>query len=229
MEKIDSKNFVENVMRTDTPITPELLERLQNPRTVRLLHAAMGLATESAELMDMLKKHIFYGRPIDWTNAKEEGGDSCWYIGLLCDVLEISFDELMTMVINKLRLRYPTKFSENDAINRYVDVERKFLEDFNLKSNIEDNTLINTLSKRGEDWLEFSDKVLHHIENYTVPQYGDKGEDQITEWSIEECLLAVKKRQARYGKNVREGQQVLDFLKMAHEIQIACDKYKEQL
>jgi NTP pyrophosphatase (non-canonical NTP hydrolase) len=218
---IDSKTFVENVLRTDTPITPELLERLQNPRTVRLIHAAMGLATESAELMDMLKKHIFYGRPIDWTNAKEEGGDSTWYIGLLCDVLEMSFDELMTMVINKLKLRYPTKFSESDAINRNIETERKFLEDFKPVETV--------LSKRAKDWIKFSDEVLHHIENYTVPQYGDKGEDQITEWSIEECLLAIKKRQARYGKNVRDGQQILDFLKMAHETQIACDKYKEKI
>lgn len=218
---IDSKSFVDNVLRTDTPITPELLERLQDPRTVRLIHAAMGLATESAELMDMLKKHIFYGRPIDWTNAKEEGGDSCWYIGLLCDVLEISFDELMTMVICKLQLRYSAKFTEINAIDRNVEIERKFLEDFKPAES--------PLSKRAEDWIKFSDEVLHHIENYTVPQYGDKGEDQITEWSIEECLLAIKKRQARYGKNVREGQQVLDFLKMAHEVQIACEKYKEEL
>lgn len=218
---IDSKTFVDNVLRTDTPITPELLERLQNPRTVRLMHAAMGLATESAELMDMLKKHIFYGRPIDWTNAKEEGGDSTWYIGLLCDVLEISFDELMTLVISKLQLRYPTKFTEINAIERNVQIERKFLEDFKPE--------VKSSSKRAEDWIKFSNEVLHHIENYTVPQYGDKGEDQITEWSVEECLLAIKKRQARYGKNVREGQQVLDFLKMAHETQIACDKYKEEI
>ena len=48
-------------------------------------------------------------------------------------------------------------------------------------------------TKRGAEWKEFSEQVLTHIDTYTVPQYGDKGEDQIDEWSIESCLLAIKK------------------------------------
>ena len=83
------------------------------------------------------------------------------------------------------------------------------------------------LSQRGKNWIEFSSDVLLHIENYTIPQYGDKGEDQISEWDVEDCLKAVKKRIARYGRNSRDGQQKLDFLKMAHEIQIAFEKYGE--
>ena len=33
------------------------------------------------------------------------------------------------------------------------------------------------LSKRGQAWAIFSDMVAEHIENYTVPQYGDDGDD----------------------------------------------------
>ena len=83
------------------------------------------------------------------------------------------------------------------------------------------------LSKRAISWLDFSFVVLTHIEEYTIPQYGDKDEDQITEWSERDCLRAVSKRIARYGRNTREGQQAMDFLKMAHEVQIAYEKYKE--
>ena len=75
--------------------------------------------------------------------------------------------------------------------------------------------------------LPFSLRVLQHIESYTVPQYGDAPNDEVESWSIEECLLAVKKYNARDGKNSREGQQELDFLKMAHFVQIAADKYQE--
>jgi len=84
-------------------------------------------------------------------------------------------------------------------------------------------------SQRGKDWLKFAAEVLTHIEQYTVPQYGDVGEDQITEWTIEDCLKAVQKRVSRYGRQSREGQQELDFLKMAHEVQIGWAKYKESL
>jgi hypothetical protein len=81
------------------------------------------------------------------------------------------------------------------------------------------------MSKRGENWKLFSAKVLDHIENYTIPQYGDEGEDQITDWTAGECLKAVKKRLDRFGRNSRENQQHLDFLKMAHEVSLAAEKY----
>ena len=58
-EKITSENYVQLCMRTDTPITPELLARFQNPQTIRLIHAAMGMMTETGEFMDILKRHLF--------------------------------------------------------------------------------------------------------------------------------------------------------------------------
>lgn len=90
-----------------------------------------------------------------------------------------------------------------------------------------DEIMMESISKRGNDWITFSIRVLAHIEGYTVPQYGDAPNDEVESWSVEECLLAVKKYNARYGKNSREGQQELDFLKMAHFVQIAFDKYQE--
>ncbi len=33
------------------------------------------------------------------------------------------------------------------------------------------------MSIRGEEWSQFADEVLQHIEVYTVTQYGDKGPD----------------------------------------------------
>lgn len=81
------------------------------------------------------------------------------------------------------------------------------------------------ISQRALDWLAFSMKVLEHIEEYTTKQYGDKGEDICTNYTVEECLKQAKKYNERYGKNIREGQQELDFLKSAHFIQMAYEKY----
>ncbi len=95
----------------------------------RLLHAGIGLATESGEFLDALKKHIFYGKPLDRTNLKEEAGDLMWYIAIALDELGSSFEEVQATNIAKLRARYPEKFTEELAENRDLKTERKILED----------------------------------------------------------------------------------------------------
>jgi hypothetical protein len=79
-------------------------------------------------------------------------------------------------------------------------------------------------TKRGAEWNEFADKVLTHIDAYTVPQYGDKGEDEIAEWSARDCILTIKKYLARFGRNARAGQDQVDMLKIAH---YACFIYNK--
>lgn len=83
-------------------------------------------------------------------------------------------------------------------------------------------------SKRGQDFLKFTEKVITHIENYTVPQYGDKGEDQVTGYTADDCVKQAQKYLSRFGRNAREGQQKLDFIKAAHYCQLAHDKYIEE-
>lgn len=72
------------------------------------------------------------------------------------------------------------------------------------------------LSLRGDEWCAFSDKVLTHIEEYTVPQYGDKGVDNVTDYSAKDCVLQIRKYATRFDSNQRSNQDQLDCLKMAH-------------
>ena len=81
------------------------------------------------------------------------------------------------------------------------------------------------MSEREKQWIEFSDRVAKHLREYTVPQYGDVGEDEITGYTIEDCVNQVSKYTKRYGSQSRDGQQELDFVKMAHYIQCAWEKY----
>lgn len=83
------------------------------------------------------------------------------------------------------------------------------------------------ISVRGKNWLAFAEQVHAHVEGYTVPQYGDKGVDQVSDYSAEECLRQAQKYISRYGRNARPGQQELDFMKAAHYIQLAAEKHKE--
>lgn len=95
-----------------------------------VLHAAMGLTTESGELMDAVKKHLIYGANIDVVNVKEELGDLMWYIAILLREFggEGTFEEILNTNIKKLKLRYPEKFTNEQALNRNLDGERKILE-----------------------------------------------------------------------------------------------------
>ena len=120
---MNNKEYVQSCLKTESPITESLKERFSD-RNIRLIHGAFGLQTESAEL----KKHIFYGKPLDVVNLKEETQDILWYISIIMDELDFTYEEAMETNIKKLKARYPEKFTEDKAINRNLEVERKILE-----------------------------------------------------------------------------------------------------
>ena len=95
---------------------------------IRVLHGIIGLVTESGELMDAVKKAIFYNKELDKINLIEEIGDIFWYIAILLDALDTDIDDVLIKNINKLKVRYPEKFTSKDALNRNLDKERSSLE-----------------------------------------------------------------------------------------------------
>lgn len=103
-----------------------LLGRLGS--AARLLHAAIGVGGEAGELLDAVKRHVFYGKPLDRVNVMEEAGDILWYLAIVCDVCGCTFKELQDMNIAKLMARYPEKYTDTEALNRDLDNERKVLE-----------------------------------------------------------------------------------------------------
>ena len=105
----------------------EIQQRLTE-ENVRLLHAAIGMVTETGEIQDQLKKHIFYGKPLDKVNLKEEMGDLVYYLALMCNVLGLTFEEVLERNVEKLQARYPKGFTQKDAVERNLEVERAILE-----------------------------------------------------------------------------------------------------
>lgn len=93
-----------------------------------LMHMAIGMVTESGEVMDALKKAMYYGRELDLVNMKEEIGDILWYVAGALRELDLTFEEVFDANIAKLRARYPEKFTEENANVRNLEVERKILE-----------------------------------------------------------------------------------------------------
>ena len=164
---------------------------------LNLRHASLGIRTELGELLDIFKKNLFYGKPIDTINFKEELGDLCWYPAISARIFNfdpkvysivilnheednyktiikqlnynfisyanildscsenilidqdyintktkhlfafikavgerfgIKFEDILDTNINKLKARFPEKFTEEKALNRDLITERKILE-----------------------------------------------------------------------------------------------------
>ena len=76
----------------------------------RLLTAGVGLNAEAGEFLEIIKKMIFQGKPWSEDNREHlviELGDAIWYIANACMALEVSFDEVVKLNVEKLKKRYP--------------------------------------------------------------------------------------------------------------------------
>ena len=50
------------------------------PYREHLAHMAMGVTGEFGEVVEMIKKHTIYGKPLDRKGLIREVGDICWYV-----------------------------------------------------------------------------------------------------------------------------------------------------
>lgn len=101
---------------------------LHHDQGENILHGVIGIATEAGELLEPIVESMQTGKSLDRVNIKEELGDLLWYIAIICYATGLSFEEIMETNIDKLKLRFPEKFTEEQAIDRDTDKERKLLE-----------------------------------------------------------------------------------------------------
>lgn len=92
------------------------------------IHMILGMVTEVGELADVFKKELAYGKDVDWVNVKEELGDLMWYIINFCTINNINLEDVLDTNIEKLKARYPDKFTREYAITRNLQNERTILE-----------------------------------------------------------------------------------------------------
>lgn len=76
------------------------------PESMNALHHAVGISGEAGELLDALKKHVIYNKPLDRKNVIEELGDLEFYMEGLRQGLGITREETIEGNIAKLSVRY---------------------------------------------------------------------------------------------------------------------------
>lgn len=179
---MDNTTFRKSVLRTEAPVTHELIERAKEPNVIRALyvelailvdvaekldkikkyifynkansdlvfgdnttlpesvkekldisgirtlHSILGICTEAGEISNQLLTHLFENKDLDTINLVEELGDLGWYEEILLDNLNSTRHKIQQINSDKLRARYPEKFTEVNANVRDLDAERKTLE-----------------------------------------------------------------------------------------------------
>jgi len=129
MSKVDFSRyteFVDAVTSEASKDTEAFVYRVQELKgegcdIQRLMTAAVGVCAEGGEFMEIVKKMAFQGKPYNEDNVyhmKRELGDIMWYMAQACIALDVTFEELVEMNVEKLEKRYPggsfdVHYSEN--------------------------------------------------------------------------------------------------------------------
>jgi NTP pyrophosphatase (non-canonical NTP hydrolase) len=87
----------------------------------QLLNGVMGLAGESGEAVDLVKKHVFHGHDLDKEHLAKELGDIAWYIAVTADTIGYDLETIFQMNVDKLRKRYPDGFDPDHSKHRKAD------------------------------------------------------------------------------------------------------------
>lgn len=81
------------------------------------------------------------------------------------------------------------------------------------------------------EWEKFSDQIRRHIVQYTLVQYGNpEGNEQVEDFSVEDCFKCIERYFNRRNANVRgDIERLRDLLKIAHYAQFGYGKLRNLL
>ena len=109
---MDASDYQRLAMRTRNPAFDE---------RDALINGVMGLCGESGEVIDLVKKHLAQGHPLDTEKIKRELGDVAWYLAETADAVGADLSAILQMNLDKLRARYPDGFEAERSARREPD------------------------------------------------------------------------------------------------------------
>lgn len=82
---------------------------------------AMGLSGEANEFLEIVKKYLEQGVPLNREHLASELGDLLWYLVVCLRLIGYSIFDIMKINVAKRLKRYPKGFSTERSINRAKD------------------------------------------------------------------------------------------------------------
>lgn len=95
----------------------DILKEL-TPEQADLLHMGVGV---SGELLDAIKKHAIYGKPLDRENVIEELGDLEFFMERIRQIIGVSREETIAANVAKLGKRYSKGTYSNEQAQARAD------------------------------------------------------------------------------------------------------------
>jgi len=115
-------------MSTSVEMHKSMIRRLKkNPEAIReeltasdvdLMHMALGMAGETGECVDLVKKSVINGHPVDRIKMGLELGDVMFYVHGMAMILGLNLEEILRANNMKLNKRYPEGYSDTASIKR---------------------------------------------------------------------------------------------------------------
>ena len=109
------EEFVDGVTSDESKDFVALADRLveldrEGANIERLYTGATGIACEGGEILEIVKKMVYQGKPWNDDNRKHiiiELGDVMWYVAQVTQALGVTMEEVLDTNITKLGKRYP--------------------------------------------------------------------------------------------------------------------------
>lgn len=118
----DSKQqitFLHSCMVTSLKKPGKDIQSLITAEDCDLTHMVMGICGEAGELLDAIKKHVIYRKPLDLDHVIEEMGDIEFYMEGLRQSLLITRERILQANYDKLSKRYAEgTYSDQQAQDR---------------------------------------------------------------------------------------------------------------
>ena len=105
-------DIIEYQEKAERTVNNDLIFREQ------ISNLCMGLAGETGEVVDYLKKCLYHDHKLYKQDLIKELGDVMWYLTNIATFFKIPMTYILDENIKKLEERYPEGFSEEKSINR---------------------------------------------------------------------------------------------------------------
>tara|TARA_B100001094_G_scaffold65503_2_gene61603 strand:+ start:12759 stop:13118 length:360 start_codon:yes stop_codon:yes gene_type:complete len=109
---------VENFQKTINKFYPtNREERAKRAETYEdIIEAAMGLSGEAGEVLEIIKKRVYYGKPYS-LNLADELGDTLHYLARMCELNGLTLEQVAERNLQKLNKRYSNAvYTDEQAI-----------------------------------------------------------------------------------------------------------------
>ena len=110
VREVTSGESLSSMQMYNRIIDIETTESQMGVNMALLMTGAIGISAEGGEFMEIVKKCVFQGKPMDKDtqfHAKRELGDIMWYWMNSCTALGIDPNDVIAENVKKLEKRYP--------------------------------------------------------------------------------------------------------------------------